>query len=81
MAKVKWTIKADRLFDKYVFNAFLEYGRKTSQKWMRERVAFADRVAKHPESYTYCRNMGHANEPREFATKNQIIRLFLIVYK
>lgn len=52
MAKVKWTIKADRLFDKYVFNAFLEYGRKTSQKWMRERVAFADRIAKHPESYT-----------------------------
>ena len=52
MAKVKWTIKADRLFDKYVFNAFLEYGRKTSQKWMEERIVFADRVAKHPESYT-----------------------------
>jgi len=52
MAKVKWTLKADRLFDKYVFNAFLEYGRKTSQKWMQERIAFADRVKKHPESYT-----------------------------
>ena len=26
MAKVIWTVKADRLFDKYVFNAFLEYG-------------------------------------------------------
>lgn len=33
MAKVIWTIKADRLFDKYVFNAFLEYGQKTSKKW------------------------------------------------
>ena len=52
MAQVKWTAKADRLFDKYVFNAFLEYGRKTSQNWMQERIAFADRVAKHPESYT-----------------------------
>ena len=52
MAKVKWTVKADRLFDKYVLNAFLEYGRKTSQKWMHERIVFADRVAKHPESYT-----------------------------
>ena len=52
MAKVKWTLKADQLFDKYVFNAFLEYGRKTSQKWMQERITFADRVKKHPESYT-----------------------------
>lgn len=52
MAQVKWTIKADRLFEKYVFNAFLEYGTKTSKKWMQERIAFADRVAKHPESYT-----------------------------
>lgn len=52
MAQVKWTIKADRLFDKYVFNAFLEYGTKTSKKWMQERIEFANRVAKHPESYT-----------------------------
>ena len=52
MAKVKWTVKADRLFDKFVFNAFLEYGRKTSRKWMQERIAFADRVVHHPESYT-----------------------------
>ncbi len=51
MAKVIWTVKADRLFDKYVFNAFLEYGQKTSKKWMQERIFFADRVAKHPESY------------------------------
>ena len=52
MAQVKWTIKADRLFDKYVFNAFLKYGTKTSKKWMQERIEFANRVAKHPESYT-----------------------------
>ena len=52
MAQVKWTLKADRLFEKYVFNAFLEYGTKTSKKWMQERIEFVDRVAKHPESYT-----------------------------
>ncbi len=52
MAQIRWTVKADRLFDKYLFNAFLEYGTKTSKKWMQERIAFADRVAKHPESYT-----------------------------
>lgn len=52
MAKVKWTVKADRLFNNYVFDAFLVYGRKTSKKWMQERITFADRVAKHPESYT-----------------------------
>ena len=52
MAQIKWTVKADRLFDKYVFNAFLEYGSKTSKKWMQERIAFVDRVAKYPDSYT-----------------------------
>ena len=52
MAKVKWTAKADRLFDNYVFNAFLEYGQKTSHKRMQERIVFADSVAKYPESYT-----------------------------
>ena len=52
MAQVKWTVKADHLFDKYVFNAFLEYGTKTSKKWMQERIEFADRVVKQPESYT-----------------------------
>ena len=48
MAQIRWTVKADRLFDKYVFNAFLEYGAKTSQKWMQERITFANRVAKYP---------------------------------
>ena len=52
MATVKWTVKADRIFDQYVYNAYLEYGQKTSNKWMQQRIAFADRVAKHPESYT-----------------------------
>ena len=52
MAQVKWTLKADRLFDKYVLNAFLEYGTKTSKKWMHERIAFADRAVILPESFT-----------------------------
>ena len=34
MATVKWTVKADRIFDQYVYNAYLEYGQKTSNKWM-----------------------------------------------
>jgi hypothetical protein len=51
MAEVRWTLKADNLFGKYMMNAFLEYGRKTSQKWMQERIAFADHIEKHPESY------------------------------
>ena len=52
MAQIKWTLKADRLFGQFVFNAFLEFGRKTSMKWVQQRIAFVDRVKKHPESYT-----------------------------
>lgn len=52
MAQIRWTLKADRLFDKYVFNAFLEYGSKTSKRWMHERIIFTDHVMKHPESYS-----------------------------
>ena len=77
MAKIKWTVKADRLFDKYVFNAFLEYGRKTSQKWMHERIAFADRVAKHPESYTPEAML--ADRKRQYRSC-QIMDRFKIVY-
>lgn len=51
MAQIRWTLKADRLFDKYVLNAFLEYGSKTSKRWMQERITFANHVRKHPESY------------------------------
>ena len=52
MAQIRWTAKADRIFDKYVFSAFLQFGQKTSKRWMQERIAFADHVAKYPESYT-----------------------------
>lgn len=77
MAQIRWTVKADRLFDKYVFNAFLEYGAKTSQKWMQERITFANRVAKYPESYTL--------EPILISKKHeyrscQILQRFKIVY-
>ena len=77
MAKVKWTVKADRLFDKYVFNAFLEYGQKTSKKWMVERIAFADRVARHPESYTMEPLL--ADRKRKYRSC-QILGRFKIVY-
>ena len=52
MAKVKWTKKADSLFYQYVKEALWEYGKKTSKKWMDERVAMADRLSAHPLSYT-----------------------------
>ena len=77
MAKVKWTVKADRLFDKYVLNAFLEYGQKTSKKWMTERIAFADRVSRHPESYTLEPLL--ADRKRKYRSC-QILGRFKIVY-
>ena len=77
MAQVKWTVKADSLFDKYVFNAFFEFGARTSKKWMLERIMFTDRVAKHPESYSpesFLANRKHLYR------SCQIMRRFKIVY-
>jgi len=51
MAQVKWTDEADALFDKYIMNAFVEYGRKTSLRWLNERIKMADRLENHPTSY------------------------------
>lgn len=51
MAQVKWTDEADALFDKYIMNAFVEYGRKTSMRWLNERIKMADRLVNHPTSY------------------------------
>ena len=67
MAKVKWTVKADRLFNNYVFDAFWKYGRKTSKKWMQERITFADRVTKDG------RDIGISN----FATYSYYYRKFI----
>lgn len=51
MAQVIWLKKADALFEKYMFNAFIEYGQTTSKKWMNERIRMADRLTNHPLSY------------------------------
>lgn len=51
MAQVMWSKKADNLFEKYVFNAFIEFGRSTSRKWMDERTKMSERLATHPLSY------------------------------
>ena len=51
MAQVKWTDEADALFDKYIMNAFVEYGRKTSMSWLNERIKMVDRLVNHPTSY------------------------------
>ena len=77
MAKINWTKKADFLFDKYVFDAYLEYGQKTSQKWLKERIAFADRVAKHPESYTPESLLA---ERKRLYRSCHIMRRFKIIY-
>jgi Plasmid stabilisation system protein. len=77
MAKINWTKKADLLFDKYVFDAYLEYGQKTSQKWLKERIAFADRVAKHPESYTPESLLA---ERKRLYRSCHIMRRFKIIY-
>lgn len=77
MAKINWTKKADLLFDKYVFDAYLEYGQKTSQKWLKERIAFADRVAKHPESYTPESLLA---ERKRLYRSYHIMRRFKIIY-
>lgn len=63
MAQVRWTLKSDRLFDTYVFNAFLEYGQKTSKRWMQERIAFADllqNILKHVPRKHYWQTGGDA---------------------
>ena len=77
MAKVIWTLRADRLFDDYVFNAFLEFGQKTSRKWMQERIAFADLVSKHPEACTP--EMLLADRARCYRSC-RILKRFKIVY-
>ena len=77
MAKINWTKKADLLFDKYVFDAYLEYGQKASQKWLKERIAFADRVAKHPESYTPESLLA---ERKRLYRSCHIMRRFKIIY-
>ena len=51
MAQIIWTEEADALFNQFVMNAFVEYGRKTSQRWMNERIKMTDRLENHPTSY------------------------------
>ena len=77
MAQVRWTMKSDHLFDTYVFNAFFEFGQKTSKKWMQERIAFADLVAKHPEA---CPPEALLADRRRYYRSCLIMRGFKIVY-
>lgn len=51
MAQVIWLKKADALFEKYIFNAFIEYGQATSKKWMTERIRMIDRLENCPSSF------------------------------
>jgi len=77
MAQVRWTIKSDSLFDLCVFNAFLEYGQKTSKRWMQERIAFTDLVAKQPEA---CPPEALLADRRRLYRSCIIMRRFKIVY-
>ena len=51
MAQIVWKEEADALFDKYVMNAFVEFGRKTSLRWLNERIKMTARLENHPTSY------------------------------
>ena len=53
MAQVKWTDEADALFDKYIMNAFVEYGRKTSLRWLNERIKMTDKSCFQTEIYVF----------------------------
>ena len=51
MAQVIWTEEADALFNRFVMNAFVEYGRKTSLRWLNERIIMTDRLENYPTAY------------------------------
>ena len=52
MAVVKWDVAAYRLFNEHVESALLEYGKKTSERWLSEAAVIYERLQKYPESYT-----------------------------
>lgn len=51
MAKVVWEEEAERVFEQYVENAYIEFGKSTASRWLEERVAKEWRLAHFPDSY------------------------------
>lgn len=51
MVKIIWHTEAERLLNRFVENAYLEFGASTAKKWHSERLSFEWRLARHPESY------------------------------
>ena len=52
MAVVKWKAQAYRLFNEYVESARVDYGQKTTERWLYEADEIISRLQKFPESYT-----------------------------
>jgi hypothetical protein len=48
---VKWKAPAYRLFNEYVENALIEYGKKTAERWLSEANIILSRLQRFPESY------------------------------
>lgn len=78
MVKIIWHTEAERLLNRFVENAYLEFGASTAKKWHSERLSFEWRIARHPESYP----------PEEFLTDRETLyrrchimnRRFKIIY-
>ena len=51
MAKIIWQAKASLLFEAYVENAVVEFGKSTAQRWQQERKDIEWRLEHYPMSY------------------------------
>jgi len=52
MALIEWHEDVWQLFNEHVEYAHYEFGKKTSNKWLKEMAAIDARLRQHPESYT-----------------------------
>lgn len=51
MAKIIWQTKASLLFEAYVEEAAVEFGKSTAQRWQKERKNIEWRLERYPVSY------------------------------
>ena len=52
MVVIKWKTSAYQLFNEHVETAFLDYGKKTAERWLSEVADVVSRLQRFPESYT-----------------------------
>ena len=51
MARIIWDENAERIFDAYIENAYIEYGKLTAKRWLSERNEIEWRLERYPVSY------------------------------